>query len=176
MTDASTERECFICRKHRGEIHLPGGAIAQDDVVYVGHAPIHPGQSTAYLGYLMVEPRWHARGLEDLSDHEARILGSWMARMSRALVATEGADHVYAFVIGDAVAHVHVHVVARYPGAPAEYRGPGLTNGPGRRAAARPRLRPCVRVYVTGWPPTGSRPRSARLPPTSPALPPVRAR
>lgn len=131
MTDASTERECFICRKHRGEIILPGGAIAQDDEVYVCHAQIRPGESTAYLGYLMVEPRRHARGLEDLSDHEARILGSWMARVSRALMATEGADHVYAFVIGDRVSHVHIHVVARYPGAPEEYRGPRVDEWPG---------------------------------------------
>jgi diadenosine tetraphosphate (Ap4A) HIT family hydrolase len=115
VAESGTDPGCFICRKHRGEVLLPGGAIAQDDVVYVGHAPIRPGQSAAYLGYLMVEPRRHAPGLEDLDDHEAHVLGSWMARLSRALVATERADHVYAFVIGDAVPHVHVHVVARYP-------------------------------------------------------------
>jgi histidine triad (HIT) family protein len=136
---------CLICRKHRGEILLPGGAIAQDGEIYVCHAQVRPGQSTAYLGYLMVEPLRHAPGLEDLNDHEAQVLGSWMARMSRALVATEGADHVYAFVIGDAVSHVHVHVVARYPGA-----AHASTSGPRRRAAARPRSRPSVRVCAIG--------------------------
>jgi diadenosine tetraphosphate (Ap4A) HIT family hydrolase len=121
---------CFICRKHRGEILLPGGAIAEDDVVYVGHAPIRPDQSATYLGYLMVEPKRHAPGLENLHDDEARALGSWVARLSRALVATERADHVYAFVLGDTVPNVHVHVVARYPGAPAEYRGPRVDKWP----------------------------------------------
>lgn len=53
-----------------------------------------------------------------------------MARLSRALVAVLGADHVYAFVIGDQVQHVHVHVVARYPGAPPEYRGPRVDEWP----------------------------------------------
>jgi diadenosine tetraphosphate (Ap4A) HIT family hydrolase len=145
---------CFICRKHRGEILLPGGAIAQDDEIYVGHAQIRPGQSTAYLGYLMIEPKRHAQGLEDLNDLEAKVLGLWMARMSRALVATEGADHVYAFVIGDAVPHVHVHVVARYPGAPAEYHGPRVDEwpeaprgGPAEIEAVCARLRDWLRTH-----------------------------
>lgn len=130
MAASEADPDCFICRKHRGEVLLPGGAIAQDDKIYVCHAQIRPGQSTAYLGYLMLEPKRHAPGLEHLDDHEAQVLGSWMARLSRALVATEGADHVYAFVIGDAVPHVHVHIVARYPGAPAEYRGPRVDEWP----------------------------------------------
>lgn len=130
MATTQIDPTCFICRKHRGEFRLPGGAIAQDDMVYVGHAQIRPGQADAYLGYLMVEPKRHVPGLDDLRDDEARALGSWMARLSRALVATEGADHVYAFVLGDAVAHVHVHVVARYPGAPAEYRGTRVDEWP----------------------------------------------
>jgi histidine triad (HIT) family protein len=125
-----TDADCFICRKHRGEIHIPGGAIAEDDLVYAGHAQIRPGQTTAYLGYLMAEPKRHVTGLQFLSDDEARALGLWVARLSRALVAVERADHVYAFVLGDQVAHVHVHVVARYPGAPTEYRGPRVDEWP----------------------------------------------
>jgi diadenosine tetraphosphate (Ap4A) HIT family hydrolase len=125
-----SDPDCFICRKHRGDIVLPGGAIEQDDLVYASHAQIRPGQSTAYLGYLMAEPKRHVAGLEGLTDGEARALGSLVARLSRALVTTEGADHIYAFVLGDAVPHVHVQVVARYPGAPAEYRGPRVDEWP----------------------------------------------
>lgn len=130
MAAPKSDPDCFICRKHRGEIVLPGGAIEQDDLVYAGHAQIRPGQSTAYLGYLMAEPKRHVTGLEGLTEEEARALGSLVARLSRALVATEGADHIYAFVLGDAVSHMHVHVVARYPGAPAEYRGPRVDEWP----------------------------------------------
>ncbi|MDH5362623.1 MAG: HIT family protein, partial [Aigarchaeota archaeon] len=50
-------RDCFVCRKHRGEITLPGGAIYEDPLVYAGHAQIREGQTTAYLGYLMAEPK-----------------------------------------------------------------------------------------------------------------------
>ena len=154
MATSEADADCFICRKHRGEVLLPGGTIAQDDEIYVGHAQVRPGQSTAYLGYLMLEPKRHAPGLEHLDDREAQVLGSWMARLSRALVATEGADHVYAFVIGDAVPHVHVHIVARYPGAPAEHHGPRVDEwpeaprgGPAEIEAVCARLRDWLKTY-----------------------------
>jgi histidine triad (HIT) family protein len=128
---AQADPGCFICRKHRGEVVLPGGSIFEDGLTYAGHAQIRPTQTTAYLGYLMAEPKRHVPGLEGLTDEEARALGLLMARLSRALVDTQGADHVYAFVLGDHVAHLHIHVVARYPGAPEEFRGPRVDEWPG---------------------------------------------
>jgi len=115
--------DCFVCRKHRGEISIPGGAIYEDDLVYAGHSHIPEGQTTAYLGWLVVETRRHAPGLADLTDTEAQTLGLLIARLSRALKASEGADHVYAFVLGHQVQHLHIHVVPRYPGTPREYWG-----------------------------------------------------
>ena len=115
--------DCFICRKHRGEVSLPGGAIYEDALVYAGHAQIREGQTVAYLGYLMVEPKRHVPGLPDLTDIEAQALGLLVARVSRALEASAGAKHVYAFVLGDLVPHLHVHMVPRYPNAPREYWG-----------------------------------------------------
>jgi len=115
--------DCFICRKHRGEISIPGGAIYEDGLIYIGHAQIREGQTTAYLGYLMVEPKRHVPGLADLTDIEAQSLGLMVARLSRALKTSERAEHVYALVLGDLVSHLHIHVVPRYPGAPREYWG-----------------------------------------------------
>ena len=115
--------DCFICRKHRGEISIPGGAIYEDSLVYVGHAQLREGATAAYLGYLMVETKRHAPRLFDLTDEEAQTLGRWITRLSRALRDSEQAEHVYAFVIGDGVPHVHVQVVPRYAGAPREYWG-----------------------------------------------------
>ena len=45
-------------------------------------------------------------------------------------VSASGAEHVYAFVIGDGVPHVHVHLIGRYPGAPREYWGPRVDEWP----------------------------------------------
>jgi histidine triad (HIT) family protein len=118
--------DCFVCRKHRDRGSLvPGGPVAEDDLVLVSHivTPEALGRSgpTAYLGHLFVEPRRHAPGLADLSDDEARAVGLWCAQASRALREAAGAEHVYAAVIGDGVPHLHVHLIARYPGTPREY-------------------------------------------------------
>ena len=113
---------CFICRKHRGEIVIPGGAVYEDELVYAGHVLLSDDRPT-YLGHLMAETKRHAPDLADLTDEEAKALGLLVARLSRALKGSEDAEHVYVFVFGDAVPHVHIHVVPRYPGAPREYWG-----------------------------------------------------
>jgi histidine triad (HIT) family protein len=145
MMDASQQNypDCIICRKQRGEIQVPGGAIYQDDLVYIGHAQISPDQTTTYLGYLFLEPQRHAPGLADLTDSEAQRLGLMVARFSRELKTSLGAEHVYAFVLGDGVPHLHIHLIPRYPGAPREYWG----------------------IYVDEWPeaPRGGAEEIARL-------------
>lgn len=122
--------DCFICRKHRGEIVLPGGAIYEDDQFYIGHIFDAREPDTAYLGYLMIEPKRHIAGLAELTDAEAQAIGLLVSRASRALKACEGAVHMYAFVLGDNVPHLHIHVVPRYPNAPREYWGTHVTDWP----------------------------------------------
>jgi histidine triad (HIT) family protein len=122
--------DCFICRKHRGEILIPGGAIYEDDLVYAGHASIPEGQTTACLGSLLVEPKRHVPGLADLTDHEAQAVGLLITRLSRALMAGESAEHIYAFVLGHNVPHLHIWVMPRYPGTPREYWGTRVDEWP----------------------------------------------
>lgn len=145
--------DCFICRKQRGEVTIPGGAIYEDDLIYVGHAQIRDGQATTYLGYLMVEPKRHAPRLFDLTDEEAQAIGLMIARLSRALRDSEHAEHVYVFVIGDGVPHVHFHVVPRYPQAPREFWGVHVDEwpdaphgGPDEMAALCDRLRAQLQI------------------------------
>lgn len=145
------EQACLVCRKHRGEVRIPGGAIYEDDLVYAGHAGACEDADHVYLGYLMAETKRHTPGLADLTDDEAAAIGLLVARLSRALKATEGAEHVYAFVIGDGVPHLHVHVVPRYPGAPRDYWGVHVDEWPdaphgGPDAMAAPCER--VRAYL----------------------------
>jgi histidine triad (HIT) family protein len=109
--------ECLVCDKHAAAD--PGIEVHRDDQVYVGHLPASP---EAYLGHLFVEPLEHRPGLADLSADQAAAVGTAMRRAAVAMRAT-GHDHVYAFVFGDAVPHLHVHLLGRYPGAPEEFRG-----------------------------------------------------
>jgi len=106
---------CFICHKHP---QWPAALrIHADELGIVTHA----SGDLIYHGYLYVEPRRHAPGWEDLTSTEAAHLGRLLRQSSQALRAV-GCDHVYAFVYGDAVPHLHVHLVGRWPGAPKEYR------------------------------------------------------
>ena len=124
--EPATAAACFICEKQARGDDVPGGVLHLDDLVYAGHT--HPIETAdAALGYLMVEPRRHVAALGDLTDEEAR-LGQVTNRLSRALREVAGAEHVYSFVFGDAVPHLHVHLAPRYPGAPTHLRGLGAVH------------------------------------------------
>ena len=113
---------------------MPGGPVAEDDLVVVSHI-VTPGRegTTAYLGHLFVEPQRYAPGLADLTDAEARSVGWWSTRASRALREVAGAEHVYAAVVGDGVPHLHVHLLPRFPGTPREFWGFKVDEWPGAR-------------------------------------------
>jgi diadenosine tetraphosphate (Ap4A) HIT family hydrolase len=123
-------RDCFVCDKHRGNVEVPGGAVYEDELVYVSHM-WGPGSHESYLGYLFIEPRRHVPGLADLTPEEGERVGSLMARLSLALREAEGAEHVYTAVIGHNVPHLHVHLAPRYPGTPEEYWWTRLLEWPG---------------------------------------------
>ena len=121
---AETQTDCFICRKHRGEEVAPGGPILDDELVYASHA-YHPERNPdPYLGYVVVESKRHAPGFADLTEDEAAAVGVAIARVSRAIRESEGAEHVYLLVIGHHTPHLHVHLVPRYPGTPREFWDP----------------------------------------------------
>lgn len=121
--------DCFICKKHQAGEDAQGGVLFEDDLVYVGHVHALNGP-TAYRGYLMVEPKRHAPGLGDLTDEEAEAIGRMTNRVARVQRDVLGAEHVYSFVYGDGVPHLHVHLAPRYPGTPSDYWGHRLQRWP----------------------------------------------
>jgi diadenosine tetraphosphate (Ap4A) HIT family hydrolase len=144
MATWDAAEDCFVCRKHceQGPL-LPGGPAAEDDLIVVAHlSPEAPGRDggPVYLGHLLVEPKRHAPGLGDLTDTEARALGLWCARASRALREVARAEHVYAAVIGDRTQHLHVHLLPRYPGTPRKYWWDGVDEWPDARRGMEPEI------------------------------------
>lgn len=113
---------CFICEKHAGNIETSGVTIYEDDYVFVGH--IDRKGEPNYLGHIMIDLKRHVPTLGDMNMEEAKAFGLIMARVSKALLETEKAEHIYSYVLGDAVAHLHLHIVPRYPNTPKEYWGP----------------------------------------------------
>lgn len=117
-----SSNDCFVCRKHNGEIKVNGGCIYEDEFVYVGH--IGSNDPLIYLGYLIVDLKRHAAGYGDMNDDEARAIGFILNKLGSALKNSESAEHVYSFVQGDAFPHFHIHLIPRYPGTPKEYWHP----------------------------------------------------
>lgn len=109
--------------KHRGDVKVPGGAIYQDDLVFASHSQLADGETDHCLGHVFLEPKRHIAELGDLTDSEAKAIGLLTRDLARALMQTEGITHLYSFVFGDHVPHLHIHMIGRYPGAPREYWG-----------------------------------------------------
>lgn len=130
MGQPTTPETCFICRKHCGEIEAPGGAVYDDALVFAGHAFIPDGKDTAYLGMLLLEPKRHVANWIDLTDAEGEALGRAAARLSRALAQVCGAEHVYTFVLGHSIDHLHMFLLPRYPGTPREFWGLNVDDWP----------------------------------------------
>lgn len=83
-----------------------------------------------YLGWALVEPKRHLNGLADLHSGEAERAGLLQSVVARALIDAQGAEHVYSLVLGHHVAHLHVHLLPRYPGTPREYWGTRIDEWP----------------------------------------------
>ena len=129
MTTAANA-SCFVCDKHRGRIAVPGGALYEDEWVYASHGIIPEGRTRTYLGTLFVEPKRHVPGIAELRDHESKQIGLVSSHLARALKQSEGAEHVYVFVLGHHVDHLHVWLVPRYPGTPPAYWAMRLAEWP----------------------------------------------
>jgi histidine triad (HIT) family protein len=123
-------QSCLVCRKLHGEVSVPGGIIFESDLIAISHAQLFKEEKEHYLGHLFVETKRHVAELGDLTPDEAREVGLWVSRASKALTAVLNVEHVYAFAIIDGCPHVHIHVIGRYPGAPREYWGAKVDEWP----------------------------------------------
>ena len=122
--------DCFVCAKHALGDTAPGGVLFEDELVYAGHAYPLVEPVLAYRCYLVAEPMRHVAGLGDLTDPEAAALGLLANRLAGALKEVAEAEHVYSFVFGDGLAHLHVVLAPRYAGTPREYWGVRLREWP----------------------------------------------
>jgi histidine triad (HIT) family protein len=124
IVDTAAMDDCYICRKHGAMSVVPGGVIAEDEHALVSHLPLttpNACASAVYLGHLFVEVRRHVVELGELTPDEAASVGRLASVAARALTTSEGAEQVYAAVIGQGIPHFHLHLIARYPGTPREY-------------------------------------------------------
>ena len=110
---------CIGCDIVSGARSVTGGVLLR-----AGGFALHALADPSPLrGWLVLTSERHARALYDLDDAEAGALGPLAARVMRAQRAVLGAEHVYAFAIGDVLRHFHLHLVPRYADTPERLRG-----------------------------------------------------
>jgi len=112
---------CSACRIARGEQRPPGGILWRSGGLAL-HALADP---TPIAGWLVLTSERHARAWYDLRGEELTALGPAAARAMAAQRDALGAEHVYAFAIGDQLLHFHLHLVPRYADTPQRFRGRG---------------------------------------------------
>lgn len=70
-------------------------------------------------GFSYLEPRRHIRDITELDGEEAATFGAAIASASAAIKIATGADLVYAYIFGDVLPHLHVHLAPhRHDGSP----------------------------------------------------------
>lgn len=110
---------CPACDLVRGARTLPGGLLLRE-----GGFALHVLSDPSPLrGWLVLTSERHARGWYDLTPAESAALGPLAARVMAAQRRALGAEHVYAFAIGDVLPHFHLHLVPRFAETPERLRG-----------------------------------------------------
>jgi diadenosine tetraphosphate (Ap4A) HIT family hydrolase len=112
---------CLACSIVREDTRPTGGVLARaPGLVLHGVASPSP-----VPGWVVLTSEVHARAWYDLDEGASRELGPFAARVMRAQREALGAEHVYAFAIGDVLRHFHLHLVPRFADTPAHLRGRG---------------------------------------------------
>ncbi|MFS0559213.1 HIT family protein [Terribacillus sp. 179-K 1B1 HS] len=114
--------ECFICDKHANRLQVSGACIFENDYIYTSH--IDKQGKPTYLGHIMLDLKRHVPQIGDMTEEEAAAFGIAMKQVAKGLQEVFWAEHVYTLVSGNAVPHVHMHIIPRYAGTPEEYWGP----------------------------------------------------
>jgi diadenosine tetraphosphate (Ap4A) HIT family hydrolase len=103
-------KNCFICRKHKGqETAPPGGYIYEDEHWMVCYAPVKLGP----LGTLFIESKRHFLDYSEMTDEESASLGNVMRKIYHALRSHTNAERVYQVTLMEGVPHFHSWLVPR---------------------------------------------------------------
>jgi diadenosine tetraphosphate (Ap4A) HIT family hydrolase len=118
VTVSESER-CLACELVAGR-HPVAGGIVHREGGFALHALADP---SPLRGWLVLTSERHVRAWPDLPPDALFALGPLAARVMAAQRSVLGAEHVYAFSIGDQVRHFHLHLVPRYADTPDRLRG-----------------------------------------------------
>jgi diadenosine tetraphosphate (Ap4A) HIT family hydrolase len=108
---------CALCASITAKDRKP--PLWHDDLFEVRH--IDPPWGVA--GWMMLVARRHVAGPAHFNDQEARAFGPLLRHLSRSLEQVTGALRIYTAALGEAVPHLHCHLVPRYAQMPLGAKG-----------------------------------------------------
>ncbi len=115
---------CGTCRANQGLLAAPGGVIHEDALWRVEHA-IEP---IPIAGWLIAKPLRHVEAFADLTPEEAAAFGPLVRRVMRAMSEVLAPAKIYLCLFAELenFAHIHFHLIPRWPNDPPAQRGPGV--------------------------------------------------
>lgn len=113
---------CVICIKHRDLLKHTGEPVAERGGLMLSHFAEIEGEP-ATKGHLLIEPTRHIEDLSEMNEGEAEALGLLIREGARVVCEKLGAEHVYVYRINDKTAHLHFHLIPRYPDTPRDFWG-----------------------------------------------------
>ncbi len=97
---------CWVCEN----LHEPASLVVYESQTCV--AKLNPDQ--LFKGYTFVTLKWHEEDFQELSDRDRRSFLEDMSKVGKALKAALSPDKVNYELLGNAMPHLHWHVIPRY--------------------------------------------------------------
>lgn len=107
----TTKSDCAICAGATRDDELERIEVWRDT-----HWRLTVSTSSEVAGFAYLEPLRHIPFITELDGAEAASFGPAIARCTRTLREVTGADVVYAYIFGDGVPHLHVHLAPHRAG------------------------------------------------------------
>jgi diadenosine tetraphosphate (Ap4A) HIT family hydrolase len=134
----------MACELLAGRRQVPGGLAWRG-----GGLALHALDGPCPIpGWLVLTAERHCRALYDLDAEAAANLGPVAQRVAAAQRSALGAEHVYAFAIGDVLHHFHLHLVPRYAATPQRLRGRGAFDATPADAVAEGEVAAAARLVA----------------------------
>lgn len=109
-----TDPDCPLCAGEELDDALMRTEVWSDNLWRLTTAKV-----SEVAGFSYLEPRRHIPDMAGLDGEESTTFGEALARACSAIKEATGSDHVYAYVFGDDLPHLHVQLAPhREPGSP----------------------------------------------------------
>ncbi len=138
---------CFVCEKHLSIDQNQILNINNTNDFIVAHCPDLTGTNEVYLGALVIEPKRHVKNWSCLNDKECIELSMLIKEVNRILYSHKKIEHVYTWIFGDAVEHMHIWVMPRYINTPKKFWGTKITKWPESKKGGLPEMAEMIREF-----------------------------